>query len=337
MEMRALSQHGGRLSVARKAYPNAPEPWIDLSTGINPHPFPAPRASAAERSRLPQIDEITELERRAAIAFGAEEECVIAAPGTEVILRLLPRLWPIHVAFVLAPTYSSHADAWEGSGARVRMISHEHLSAACDEPRSALVIVNPNNPDGRILAPALLRSLHDALARCDGVLIVDEAFVEVTPGASVARLAGKTCSRMIVLRSFGKFYGLAGLRLGFVIAAAEIAFRLRQLWGDWPISADAIAAGAAAYADPTWAEHARARLTRASERLDRLLTRAGFDVAGGTALYRLARARDAQARFRALLNAGILTRPFGYDPSLLRLGLPKTASDWRRLAAALES
>jgi len=201
-----------------------------------------------------------------------------------------------------------------------------------------MTIVNPNNPDGRIVGRQQLQSLHDALRANEGTLIVDEAFADLQPQHSVAGLAGSDAApRMVVLRSFGKFYGLAGVRLGFVIASSAIATRLRQLLGDWPVSADALAAGLAAYADEAWAQRTRDRLSRAAQQLDKLILESGMTIIGGTSLYRLARAPDARLRFTQLIARGVLVRPFDYDETLLRFGLPGGREDWRRLAAALRS
>jgi cobalamin biosynthetic protein CobC len=203
---------------------------------------------------------------------------------------------------------------------------------------TAVIVVNPNNPDGRVVSRDRLRQLHDAVAARGGVLVLDEAFAEVTPEASVAELAGsKQAERLVVLRSFGKFYGLAGLRLGFVVGAAQIAARVRGVIGDWPVSVDALAAGLAAYADREWAQRMRDQLAGSARRLDGLLVLRGFEVVGGTSLYRLVRAHDAPVRFERLAAAGILTRPFQHDNSLLRFGLPGTPDEWHRLSEALAS
>jgi cobalamin biosynthesis protein CobC len=168
-------------------------------------------------------------------------------------------------------------------------------------------------------------------------LIVDEAFGDLEPQHCVSDIAGSDAApRMIVLRSFGKFYGLAGVRLGFVIASPAIAARLRQLVGDWPVSVDALRAGLAAYADNDWAERMRLQLSDAAQRLDQLLVGGGMEIAGGTSLYRLARTTNARARFSQLISHGVLARPFDYDPTLLRFGLPGSRDDWRRLAKALK-
>jgi cobalamin biosynthesis protein CobC len=333
-----FAHHGGRLGVARATYSQAPQPWIDLSTGINPKSYPAPRARGVTLNRLPDTEDLFRLEAVAAAAFGVgNPRRVVATGGTEPALRLLPYLLGQRAAVVAGPTYASHADSWERAGAGASLVPDSELEATIGE-QTALVVVNPNNPDGRIVDRERLRRLHDAVAIRGGVLVVDEAFGEVTPDSSVADIAGsREAEHMVVLRSFGKFYGLAGLRLGFVVGSAELMDRVRGAIGDWPVSVDALAAGLAAYADRPWADRMRAHLAGLARRLDGLLGRYGFEIVGGTSLYRLVRARDAAARFERLAAAGILTRPFQYDASLLRFGLPGTPAAWRRLNDALAS
>jgi cobalamin biosynthetic protein CobC len=333
-----FAHHGGRLGVARSLFPDVPQPWVDLSTGINPRPYPAPRASQRARNRLPDPAELARLEALAAAAFGVDDPSrVVATAGSECALRLLPQVVNLRAAVIVGPTYGSHADAWTRSGALTQTIDRDERDlhsrrAVC------LTIVNPNNPDGHVVARPQLLTLHESLGQHGGMLIVDEAFADIAPEVSVASAAGSaTAPRLVVLRSFGKFFGLAGLRLGFVVAAEPIAAAIRGLIGEWPISSDALAAGLAAYADRRWAERERATLHKSAQRLDELLIRSGFEIAGGTSLFRLVRASDARQRFARLLAAGILVRPFDFDPHLLRVGLPRGREQWRRLAVALSA
>jgi len=393
MNSAGFAHHGGRLGAARVAYAQAPQPWIDLSTGINPRSYPAPRARGVTLNRLPDTGELARLEAIAAAAFGVSDPArVVATGGTEPALRLLPFVVGVvgphgrdgagagHAvvgtavaaasavggsvmpggttaagaaggvaadgtaaggvvarALVAGPTYGSHVDGWGKAGVPARVVADAELDAAIGD-RTAVIVVNPNNPDGRLMSRDRLRQLHDAVASRGGMLVVDEAFAEVTPQASVADIAGTSeAERLVVLRSFGKFYGLAGLRLGFVIGNPAIAARVRALIGDWPVSVDALAAGLAAYTDEAWADRMRKQLAVAARRLDGTLTRHGFEVVGGTSLYRLVRAADAPARFERLAAAGILTRPFQHDATLLRFGLPGSPGAWRRLEEALAS
>lgn len=336
MSSAGFAHHGGRLGAARAAYAQAPQPWIDLSTGINPRSYPAPRARGAGLNRLPDTGELARLEAVAAAAFGVDDpRRVVATGGTEPALRLLPYVLGQKSAWVAGPTYGSHADAWQAAGVTTGVVPDAQLEGSIRE-RTALIVVNPNNPDGRLLDRERLLRLHALVAARDGVLVVDEAFAEVVPEWSVAGLAGSPgAERMLVLRSFGKFYGLAGVRLGFVVGAPPLMARVRAAIGDWPVSVDALLAGLAGYADRDWAERTRVQLARAARRLDELLRQHGFDIVGGTCLYRLVRSADAPGWFERLAAAGILTRPFQYDSSLLRFGLPGSAEAWRRLHEAL--
>ncbi|MFZ0269481.1 aminotransferase class I/II-fold pyridoxal phosphate-dependent enzyme, partial [Caulobacter sp.] len=311
------------------AWPDAPTPWLDLSTGINPHSYPVPALAPETWSRLPDPESLRALETAAAAAFGVEDPArVVVAAGSEALIRLLPRLLPTpptgRRVGISARTYSGHADAWRTAGAEI---------VDPGDPSADLrVLVNPDNPSGRAVSPDQVIDLTE------GQLLVDEAFVEVDPAFSVASLAGAPGhERLIVLRSFGKFHGLAGARLGFLVAEPALAGRVRQALGDWPVSGPAIAAGLAAYADPGWARQTRRRLIESTVQLDSLLRRAGFEIVGGTLLFRLARAADAPRRFEGLAQAGILTRPFPWDETLIRFGLPGPQADWLRLANALES
>ncbi len=310
-------------------YPSAVRPWIDLSTGLNPRPYPAPRASRAARARLPDPHDLRALEAAAALAFGVASERVCATPGLEVAIQLLPALLGAPAVSLAAPLYASHATAWARSGASVVQAAQVDLAHAAH----SVVLANPNNPDGRAMAASQVLALAEQLARHDGWLILDEAFVETAPELSVAAHAG---GRLVVLRSFGKFYGLAGLRLGFVVADPDVIAALRARLGEWPISVDAIAAGLSAYRDRAWAEETRRRLDHDAQRLDGLLFQSGFHLVGGTSLFRLAQAPDAPSRFDRLARAGVLVRPFTYQTSWLRFGLPP-ANAWARVQAALEN
>lgn len=319
-------RHGGRMDEAARLFPDAPLPWIDLSTGINPHAWAGARADFAALRRLPDPAETAALEQAAAAAFNLPHATMLAAvPGAEAGLRLLPRLTGAASVSILLPTYGGHEEAWRAAGRDVHAVTS--LGALPDS--AALVIVNPNNPDGRSIPPEeLLR-----LANGTRLVIVDESFGDIAPHLSVAPHAH---DRLIVLRSFGKFYGLAGVRLGFVIAGPNVIREVRAAFGDWPVSAEALATGTAAYADRHWAEATRAHLQQASQRLDLLLTRAGLEVLGGTTLFRLCATPQAGLWFTHLARHGLLVRPFAQQPDWLRFGLPGTEAEWARLEAAFK-
>jgi cobalamin biosynthetic protein CobC len=318
-------RHGGRMGEAAAMFPNAPLPWIDLSTGINPHAWEGKRADFAALQRLPDPEETARLEAAAAASFGVDPDCLAAIPGAESGLRLLPRLTDAPSVGILSPTYGGHAEAWHAAERTVHIAAS--LGAMPDV--SALVIVNPNNPDGRQIRPDTLTGLVTE----SRLLIVDESFGEVTPELSVAAQAH---DRLIVLRSFGKFFGLAGVRLGFIVAGPGIIAGVRAAFGDWPVSAEAIAAGTKAYADMHWAEHTRARLQADCLRLDAMLEKAGLELLGGTSLFRLTATPHAARWFAHLARHGLLIRPFAQQPDWLRFGLPGNEAAWSRLQTALE-
>lgn len=320
-----FTHHGGDLDAARLAYPHAPEPWVDLSTGINPIPYPLPPIDPTAWTALPSPAAARSLEISAARAFGTDPAGVVAAPGTEALIQWLPRVFPARRVGVLGFTYGDHARAWRAGGAEVDVV--EAVTGL--DGSDVAVVVNPNNPDGRLVTPAELA----AVAKRVGLLVIDEAFADVVPaGWSVAPAPPPNA---VVLRSFGKFFGLAGLRLGFAIAAPERTGVLRSALGPWAVSGPAIAIGARALADQGWAAAARARLHRDAARLDDVLMNASIAVLGGTALFRLAATDDAAERFDALARAGLLTRPFTERPRWLRFGLPPTEAGWERLGQAL--
>jgi cobalamin biosynthetic protein CobC len=316
-------------------FPNVPEPWVDLSTGVNPRPYPAAFASPAARARLPDLDEIATLEANAAAAFGLEPACVLATAGAEQAIRLMASTVGGGRAALVEPTYSGHRAALEAVGVAVTTISRTDLDLAI-RTFDVVVLVNPNNPDGGAVLPDRLAELGGKAGPRGGWLIVDEAFVDVRPDLSVAKVAGRRWSldRVVTLRSFGKFYGLPGVRLGFVTAHPSVIERLREKLGAWPVSADAIAAGTEAYADTAWNARTREYLAEESERLNDLLVEAGFEIVGGTALFRLASVEDAAARFLKLAEVGVLSRPFVDAPRWLRFGLPAD-EQWPRVRAAL--
>jgi cobalamin biosynthetic protein CobC len=318
-------RHGGRLREAMAAFPDAPRPWLDLSTGINPEPWSGQRAPADALRRLPDPHQLAELETVAARAFGvADAGRVVATSGAEAALRLLPGLIGGCEAALLAPIYGGHSEAWPGA----------RVIAAPDEADRAdvLVLVNPNNPDGRRIDRETLAALAAERSDAGRWTVVDESFGEVAPELSVADLE---IDRLITLRSFGKFYGLPGARLGFLNGNNIFAREFRVLLGDWPVGADALALGIAAYADETWQEQARAWLARQAEAVDAALFEVGLTPLGGCDLFRWVAAPDAHGLFTRLCGQGVLTRPFADRPDRLRFGLP-SRNEFNRFLIALE-
>ena len=324
--------HGGKVAAACALFPQSQLPWIDLSTGISPWAYPHEPLAAEVFTRLPDPESLAALEEAAARCFGvADPACVVATPGSDLGLRLLGSLFANRKVAVVRPGYSGHVLTW--ANAPISLIAADDLEAAA-RTHDVILLANPNNPDGRVIERERLLQVAGTLAARSGTLIVDEAFADVMPEHSLCDAGARG---LVLFRSFGKFYGLAGLRLGWIVAGAEAAARFRHALGDWPVSGPAIAVGTAAYWDVAWQYLQRGRLISAAARLDALLTRAGLTIVGGTVLYRLARCPDADAVFRHLAAHSILTRPFKSDGGLLRVGLPGEEAQWARLEQALEA
>jgi cobalamin biosynthesis protein CobC len=323
--------HGGNLSAARQLFPGAPEPFIDLSTGINPHSYPLPQLPPGLFARLPEPCDASRLTAIAARAYGAPSpDCIVAAPGTQMLLAPVAALVAPGTAAVLGPTYGEFRRAAALAGHEVVEV---HDVSELREADLA-VVVNPNNPDGRVFAKRALLELLDARRR-RGLLVIDEAFMDVGPNG--ASLCGEVADGgIVVLRSFGKFFGLAGVRLGFAIARPEIAARLAATLGPWAVSGPAIAIGAKALTDAAWIFAMRERLERDARRLDEVLGKAGMEIVGGTSLFRLVRRATADRLFHRLGCAGILVRRFPEHPAWLRFGMPGSDDEWGGLGRALE-
>lgn len=322
-------EHGGRLQAAAAQYGIPPAEWLDLSTGIAPQAWPLPPLPPEVWARLPQVED--GLAAVAAACYGAPRALPVA--GSQAAIQLLPQLLLPGRVGVLEPCFSEHAQAWHKAGHEVLRLSAAAIEAQVDA-LDALVLANPNNPTGRHFAPAQLLDWHARLARHGGTLLVDEAFIDCTPHLSLAAHSDR--QGLVVLRSFGKFYGLAGIRLGFVLAESELLARLEAMLGPWAVSGPARAIGLHALA----AAQAAARQQRAEQlkhsglRLAGLLREHGLVPTGGTALFQWLPTPQAARLQDFLARRGILVRRF-HTPAALRFGLPGIESQWQRLDRAL--
>ncbi|MEL6665307.1 MAG: threonine-phosphate decarboxylase CobD [Pseudomonadota bacterium] len=323
-------EHGGAIDQMRFAFPNAPGPWIDLSTGINPWPYPATELAQASLQHLPTLQLYHACRDAMAASIGAKPDALLLSPGSELIIRLLPDVLQTRRIAILTPTYADHASSWARAGADI-VRAEDPLE--CIDAADAIVICHPNNPDGRCFDLEALEWARKKLAARGGWLIVDEAYADLIPDLSLAPKGGE--EGLIILRSFGKFYGLAGLRLGGVLAPSIILEAIAKRLGVWPVSGAALEIGARAYADMAWQLAARKKLSIAARQLDTALESVGLSVVGGTDLFRLVEVDDAHADFRRLAEAGIYVRRFDWSETHLRIGLPKNLEAQDRLHEAL--
>ncbi|MFZ2103008.1 MAG: threonine-phosphate decarboxylase CobD [Oricola sp.] len=316
---RAIAEHGGRR-----------EDWLDLSTGINPVAWPVPELAADVWQRLPGDSLVTACLEAARGYYGVPDGAgIVAAPGTQAIIQWLPHLFNyLDRVTIVSPTYGEYAHAFHMAGASIE--TPPDLSEGDIGP--LVVIGQPNNPDGRAWPAERIARMM----RGEGgvrMVIADEAFADVAPERSVVGLTGQP--GLTVLRSFGKFFGLAGVRLGFAIGDPDVIASLRQMIGPWAVPGPALAIGAQALQDRRWIAYTRARLSEDSARLADMLEKAGFEIAGKTDLFVLA-AHDEAARIaKKLTQRHVLVRPFDYEPRWLRFGLPGGTQDLARLDSAL--
>jgi cobalamin biosynthetic protein CobC len=319
-----MPEHGGNLDVAVQRFGGKPRGWIDLSTGINRQPYPVGELPANCWSALPSRSDIQSLHMIAQKAYGTTAP-ILATHGAQAAIQSLPHLASPGRVRILGPTYNEYAVVFSSKGWEVTEISDLDALAGAD----IAVLANPNNPDGKRYEPNQLLALLPRVGR----LVVDESFVDAVPELSLAPHAGKP--GLLILRSFGKFFGLAGLRLGFAIGCEADIAALTAMAGPWPVSGAAIDIGSRALSDRAWAETTSSCLARDSLRLDAAVAPLGWTLVGGTPLFRLFEVGDAKLAQDKLARARIWSRVFPERPGWLRLGLPGNEAEWARLSAAL--
>ncbi|MHA6787362.1 threonine-phosphate decarboxylase CobD [Pseudomonas bijieensis] len=324
-----MLEHGGRLRNAARQYGIAEADWLDLSSGLAPWPFDVPVIPQRAWARLPETDD--GLEQAACDYYGALD--VLPVAGSQMAIQLLPRLRRAGKVGVLSPCYAEHAEAWRRSGYIVREVLASEVDFFIDS-LDVLVVVNPNNPTGLSLAPERLLDWHARLAQRGGWLVVDEAFMDITPALSLAvhtHLVG-----LIVLRSFGKFFGLAGVRLGFVLAERRLLKLLAEQVGPWAVSGPTRVLGQACLLDSDAHARQRQRCEATSQRLALVLEHHGFKPQGGCGLFQWLVTEHAEGLHDFMAHRGILLRLFTSTGSL-RFGLPADDGEFLRLEQAFEA
>lgn len=321
-----MLEHGGNLREAQRHYGGSD--WIDLSTGINPLGYPAPPLAPDAWHRLPETDPL--LSAAACDYYGAPAMLPVA--GTQAAIQALPRLRAPSRITVAAPSYAEHAHHWSQHGHTLKQIGYSMLDAAVGVS-DVLVVCNPNNPTGATVPPAVLLGWAAELGARGGWLVVDEAFGDTAPELSVAAHAGQP--GLIVLRSVGKFFGLAGLRLGFVAAEAPLLAALADLLGPWSVSGPAQQIGIMALRDTAWRQATADRLARDGARLRTLLAAGGIE-ASGTPLFHWWPEAQPEAFHEHMAHHAIWVRLFRQAARGIRLGLPARERDWDRIEHALQ-
>ncbi|MBS1038007.1 threonine-phosphate decarboxylase CobD [Gluconobacter cerinus] len=326
--------HGGQVRQVMERFPHALEPFIDLSTGISPYEYPFSPLDVAVLTKLPEAADEEALLEAAATAYGVPNAgMIVAGPGTQLLIALLPLVLKARKVVIFGPTYSGHEQAWRNAGVDVSIVTDlQAFRAAAGRAETVCVVCNPNNPDGRRLPVETLLELSDRCATSGGWLVVDEAYADFDHESAAAFFPR---AGLLVLRSFGKTYGLPGVRLGFLIASDGTADRLRSMMGDWAVSALALSAGRQALSDQEWLNSTKGRLERDAKRLVNLLKGSGLVVKGNTLLFCLVSLDEAVSLWMFLCERGIVTRAFPERPTELRFGLLRHSAGWDRLERAL--
>ena len=322
--------HGGELLKAARDYGIEPFKWLDLSTGVNPNGFHITDLPQSCFHRLPDPSDLMSLEALARETYRVPAGVgLIAAAGSEALIQTLPQIFPTMKIAIVSPTFSSHEVAWQRYGHDVHLVdSLDHIGDA-----TIVVVVNPNNPDGKVIEPKKFKKIAENLKARGGVLVVDEAFADCAPQTSYVPLHDN--GSVIVLRSIGKFFGLAGLRLGFAIGPERFLERLRDVMGDWAVSGPAIEIGSKALADKEWISKSLQLLEIQSKMHKDMYDRLSLKVVGGTLLFNLIEVSDARKVHHELARRAIWTRRFEYNPTWLRIGLCKSQSDLKQFEGAL--
>lgn len=319
--------HGGGLDAAIAKYGGKRDAWLDLSTGINPNACPVGELDEASWQRLPDKSAEQAMLNAAREYYKVSpEKEIVAAPGTQAIIETLPQILDAKKATILSPTYGEHAHSWAKAGADVRVISSLDAVGEAD----VLVIVNPNNPTADVHSQV---TLLEAAKRVK-YLIVDEAFCDTMPEVSIVP---DMPDNVVVLKSFGKFFGLAGLRLGFAVCHESLAEKFQSRLGPWAVSGPALEIGARAMRDGSWIAKTREALSENADTLAMMLDKTGFEISGINPLFIYVKYANAQAMFEHLCQHKILVRPFSDRQAYLRFGLCKDDAEFERLAKAINA
>lgn len=322
-----MLEHGGRLRRAASEYAIPLKRWLDLSTGINPNGWPVPQVPAECWQRLPEADD----DLLDAARQYYRQPSLLAVAGSQAAIQALPLLRPPGRVGVLHPAYAEHASSWQKAGHEVIELQAAHIDA-CLASLNVLILINPNNPSGQYFKPEQLSAWRQRLQSRGGWLLVDEAFIDTRLEFSLT--AEPVREGLIVLRSLGKFFGLAGVRCGFVAAAPALLAQLEEKLGPWTIAHPARHVAALALRDLAWQQNTRGQLKQQAQRLSALLTANALAPAGSSDLFCWVQTEQAEDYHRFLARHGILTRLFE-RPASLRFGLPKTEADWSRLVDCL--
>lgn len=324
-----MLKHGGRLLEAAQQYHIPLSDWLDLSTGINPNGYPIPAIPDSIWQRLPEEQD----KLIAAAQQYYQCQSILAVAGSQAAIQSLPLLKPRGTACIVTPSYAEHAYAWKKAGHHTREIAISDIDKQIDQIDS-LILINPNNPTADIFTAKQCLGWLERLNQRQGWLIIDEAFIDCRPELSLSKLS--PLKGLIILRSIGKFFGLAGLRAGFVLAETDVLNSLNELLGPWALSNPSRFVCIHALQNLTWQNQTRLHLQQQSQRLNRLLTQYQLKPTGSTQLFQWVQTEHADYIHQRLAKQAVFTRIFS-QPASLRFGLPANEAEWQHLESALQA
>ena len=319
-------EHGGDLSKASVKYRRDESQWLDLSTGIAPWSWPIPQIPESVFASLPSNN--GKLEQAAAAYYG--NSSLLAVPGSQAAISHLPRFFSKCKVGVLWPSYAEHFASWQHYGHQVVALKQHEIDEQLETLR-ILVVVNPNNPTSQFIPLNTLLDWKHRLAKNNGFLIIDEAFIDTQPQQSFLH-SGLDLNNVIVLRSLGKFFGLAGVRLGFIFAHQSILQFLQSQLGPWSVNHVAQCLGSQALLDKPWHIKQTLRLQQNARQLQQAFSKWSGLLSSDYFVW--IQTKNAESIHEHFAKAGIWTRLFS-QPKSIRIGLPKNKNDWKELRKAI--
>ena len=326
----SLIKHGGNLREAAVQYDIPLKSWIDLSTGINPNGWLPPKIPSNVWLRLPEEED--GLLKAAQNYYGVKN--ILPVAGSQAAIQSLPKCRPASHVGIVSPCYAEYEYCWRQAGHTVKAIHRGDVDKYLHE-LDVLVVINPNNPDAYLHANSTLKRWQKQLEKQAGWLIVDEAFMDSSPENSLLQYDLDMMPNLIILRSLGKFFGLAGVRLGFVVANPAILNQIKLDQGSWSISHPARWIGKKALQDQAWQKHTRKELEPKAIRLRQVLSILNVKSVNNTSLFCYFELEDAKVLQAYLAKNGVWVRYFEL-PKAIRIGLPKTTKDLSLLESLLE-
>ena len=333
LETPSALNHGGNLQQASEIYGVSMDAWLDMSTGISPWSYPVDDLpSNVWRDLPPSNDELIATAKK---YYQIDEQNVVVSPGSQLSIRLLPQLFAKSKVALPVLGYQEHALSWKLAGHQLCFYQNveELIQLIEDGKVDHAVVINPNNPSCEKTTKEKLSYISNSIK---GVLLVDEAFMDFyqtapsqIPESSFGSAISLNAENVIVVRSIGKFFGLAGLRLGFVIGLHPVLQKLQTLFQPWAINHASMLISRQALADTQWQEQQRLKIKAGAKQLEPLLFSLCQDFQElrieNTALFCsvFAQSIDVQKLHKQLAMLGVWTRMSNPDDkqAWLRFGL----------------